>query len=756
MGKFHLPVSPAPTTSSKNQSITARQKEPLHFRAASNRIAKKAGNFLSKSHTTVISSDRNSLRSFLPDQPAVKNSPLRRAFSFKDSTQKNKTPNRHLLLDQSQMQRIDVAASTSTWRQQFREEELNYLALDSEEVQYQEAIYEIIATEADYVNDLKLVYKIFVKEALEWEGLPKPVRLIFSNIYQIIKVHQNLLDELRKRQTAQYPVVKSITDKLRQAVSSSIVLLYLIPMFHIYAAYFINFEKAIEIIKQASDSRSDIFGTYLRERNALPDCRNLPLHAFLLKPVQRITKYPLFFKSLLESTKQKSFEHQDIRQLLQEMESAIAKMQEEQAKNEEYQKLEDLEQRIAGFDVKGYLTVVNDPNGGTNSPSGSAAFAYSPSVESFSTTNSFYSSREFQDPNPSKPMLKRRDSAFGSTGSKEVYAFLFNDLLLWTKVKSKPARGPNVELHNHTTEPSKAFYGPHAGARLKLCSLPAKLTHVVENVPIFRRPETNVFYMNRNASKSGYLGGSMKSPAVQKQHPFSASHHSLHLDIGSSQHVIEIQPLQFACSVAHRNSETLTFQATSEQAKLEWCSSLNNVLGSHVHRINDTEDWWKERQQKKDAAIFNEATLMAPPSYRRTFGDKGVEVQDIVGIVGMLSPSGDSMIPIADVLRNDRDNKSPTSLSDSSKDSSDESSLMELDADTDMDAAIPQSSFDSYGEPSVAPVEASPFMPRSRAQKQWQSRASKLAMGIQDIRGEVPGKVIRMKFGQPSRQRPSY
>lgn len=57
----------------------------------------------------------------------------------------------------------------------------------------------------------------------------------------------------------------------------------------------------------------------------------------------------------MESTKPKSFEHQDIRQLLQEMESAIAKMQEEQAKNEEYQKLEDLEQRIAGFEVSIYL-----------------------------------------------------------------------------------------------------------------------------------------------------------------------------------------------------------------------------------------------------------------------------------------------------------------------------------------------------------------------------------------------------------------
>ncbi|KAM3589178.1 hypothetical protein VKS41_000055 [Umbelopsis sp. WA50703] len=353
-------------------------------------------------------------------------------------------------------------------------------------------------------------------------------------------------------------------------------------------------------------------------------------------------------------------------------------------------------------------------------------------------------------------MLKRRDSTFGSPGSKEVYAFLFNDLLLWTKVKSKPARGLNVEIHNHTTESSKAFYGPHAGARLKLCSLPAKVTHIVENVPIFRRPETTVFYMNRNASKSGYLGGSMKSPAAQKQHPFFASHHSLHLDIGSSQHIMEFQPLQFSCSVAHRNSETLTFQAVSEQAKAEWCSSLNNVQGSHVHRINETDDWWKERQQKKDAAIFNEATLMAPPSYRRTFGDTGVEVQDIVGIVGMLSPSGDSMIPIADVLRNDGNNKSPASLSKSSKDSSDESSLMELDADTEMEVAVQSTLRDSYTGHLVEPVEASPFMPRSRAQKEWQNHASKIAMGIQDIRGEVPGKVIRMKFGQASRQRPSY
>lgn len=35
-------------------------------------------------------------------------------------------------------------------------------------------------------------------------------------------------------------------------------------MFHIYAAYLVNFESAIEIIRKALESRSDIFGAYLR------------------------------------------------------------------------------------------------------------------------------------------------------------------------------------------------------------------------------------------------------------------------------------------------------------------------------------------------------------------------------------------------------------------------------------------------------------------------------------------------------------
>jgi len=66
-----------------------------------------------------------------------------------------------------------------------------------------------------------------------------------------------------------------------------------------------------------------------------------------------------FIQILLECNQQGSFNHQDILDLLQEMETAIFNMQEEQVKHEEYQKLEDLEKRIMGLEVGSRMFCIN-------------------------------------------------------------------------------------------------------------------------------------------------------------------------------------------------------------------------------------------------------------------------------------------------------------------------------------------------------------------------------------------------------------
>jgi hypothetical protein len=399
------------------------------------------------------------------------------------------------------------------------------------------------------------------------------------------------------------------------------------------------------------------------------------------------------------------------------------------------------------------LTLVNDPNNYGASSTSVLSFGFNGSVESLSTVNSYRASVPSSD-NFQRPMLKRRDSSFSTSGpsaTKEVYAFLFNDLILWTKVKSKVVKSIDGDAPSLTENSTKTFYGPQASARLKLCSMPAKVTNIVDHIPLSGKEENIPVYSNKEASQSAFFGGSLKSPELQRHHSLSKSRHSLRLDMASTQPKLAYQPLQFSCSVVHRNSETLTFQAGTAEAKRLWCDTLNGVMSSHVHRINDTADWWKERHQQRHTAIFNEATLMAPPSYRRCSNQEGIEVQDIVSMVGMLCPSGERMIPVADVNRHDSDNSITQSpISGGSRDSSDESSLMDLDTDNDVDE-VAHYETNKMGSNQIAP---SPFMPRSRAQKEWQNRANKLAMGLQEAGCEAPGKVIRMKFGQTTvRQR---
>jgi hypothetical protein len=54
-----------------------------------------------------------------------------------------------------------------------------------------------------------------------------------------------------------------------------------------------------------ADSASD-FGEFVRMQSSLPECGSLSLSSFLLKPVQRLMKYPLFFRVSFFTIKWKS------------------------------------------------------------------------------------------------------------------------------------------------------------------------------------------------------------------------------------------------------------------------------------------------------------------------------------------------------------------------------------------------------------------------------------------------------------------
>ncbi|KAI9306807.1 Dbl homology domain-containing protein [Cunninghamella echinulata] len=457
---------------------------------------------------------------------------------------------------------------TNTWKESLDGYLLETIGLSSSRLKFQELIYEVILTEKTYVQDLTLAYQIFAKDALTWHSLPRPLRLIFDNLLQIIRLHLCFLQDLRYRQNNQYPVISTITD----------IFLNFIPRFlDYYSSYFINFEQANDIIAQSMASNNinnNNLGSYLKARSQWPECRNLTLQSFLLKPIQRLMKYPLFFKSLSETLSTEEPSYNEHVYTLNELESTIRKIEQDKQENEDLRKLQDLVSRITGINeniietgrhlvYEGYLSLV---------PSIQA-----PIVRSI-TTDTLGSQSYTYTPHPNLP--RSRSNSFSLIPSKKtVYIFLFNDVIICTKVRSKTRVKDNyVKLGD--------YYGPSPDSLFKLILPPGQVTFIDRSV---------VRLANNNNSKDDSTTYSRK---LSSQLSFSRKFSSLRQSRSSSNNSIyhtdyEEHPQQFICSIATQHITNFHFEASTREEKEKWCKVLKNALETHLQR----KEWWNSKRK---------------------------------------------------------------------------------------------------------------------------------------------------------------
>lgn len=117
-------------------------------------------------------------------------------------------------------------------------------------------------------------------------GLPRAPMKLFDWLDDIAQLHSQISSALQLARSTQYPVVVHLAEYLRPFVSR----------LEIHLPYLARLEGVTEEIdKMARDPESD-FGEFIRLQSSSPECENLGLSSFLLKPVQRLMKYPLFFK----------------------------------------------------------------------------------------------------------------------------------------------------------------------------------------------------------------------------------------------------------------------------------------------------------------------------------------------------------------------------------------------------------------------------------------------------------------------------
>eukprot|EP00158_Paraphelidium_tribonemae_P008082 Partr_v1_DN28463_c0_g1_i2_m41298 putative RhoGEF len=169
-------------------------------------------------------------------------------------------------------------------------DEVLAMGLPKEQIMRQSVLYEVIDSEGDYVRDLNMMVSGHRKQLRE-QGLldDNQIKRMFSNLDELLPVNQSMLGMLITRRD-ENPLIPGIGD----------ILVKIADEFMVYDTYCANYPMALQLYKELKSTEG--MQAYLQASMANPEFRGLSLESFLIKPVQRICKYPLLLRELIKTT----------------------------------------------------------------------------------------------------------------------------------------------------------------------------------------------------------------------------------------------------------------------------------------------------------------------------------------------------------------------------------------------------------------------------------------------------------------------
>jgi flagellar biosynthesis GTPase FlhF len=191
-----------------------------------------------------------------------------------------------------------------------------------------EVIKEIHRTETDYVRDLVITVDIFMNPLrLARDGLrvtEVDIQAVFSNVEMLLPVNRVVLDSLSETMAQPFD---------EQCVGQ--VFLALGDYLRMYAQYCTNQTAASERLKAMRASNKRLSAWLDKTKRSHPECRGLGLVDYLIKPLQRLTRYPLLLRELLKRTDESHCDHRPLTLAFAKIQSVVAEVNERQRQMED-------------------------------------------------------------------------------------------------------------------------------------------------------------------------------------------------------------------------------------------------------------------------------------------------------------------------------------------------------------------------------------------------------------------------------------
>ncbi|XP_029821753.1 intersectin-1 [Manacus vitellinus] len=322
-------------------------------------------------------------------------------------------------------------------------------------------IHELIVTEENYVTDLQLVTEIFQKPLLESELLTeKEVAMIFVNWKELIMCNIKLLKALRvrKKMSGEKMPVKMIGD----------ILTAQLPHMQPYIRFCSCQLNGAALIQQKTDEVPE-FKEFVKRLAMDPRCKGMPLSSFLLKPMQRVTRYPLIIKNIIENTPENHPDHSHLKHALEKAEELCSQVNEGVREKENSDRLEWIQAHVQCEGLS-----EGDPDCFTLYSALLFFFYFSQQLVFNSVTNCL---------GPRK--FLHSGKLYKAKSNKELYGFLFNDFLLLTQI-IKPLGSSGTDK----------VFSPKSNLQYKMYKTPIFLNEVLVKLPTDPSGDEPIFHIS--------------------------------------------------------------------------------------------------------------------------------------------------------------------------------------------------------------------------------------------------------------------
>ncbi|XP_038655834.1 intersectin-2-like [Scyliorhinus canicula] len=303
-------------------------------------------------------------------------------------------------------------------------------------------IHELIQTEERYMDDLQLVLEVFQKQMAE-SGLLTETELgtIFVNWKELIMSSTKLFKALRvrKKTGGEKVAVQMIGDILATELS------------HMQAYIrFCSCQLNGAAILQLKTDEEPEFKEYLKKLASDPRCKGMPLSSFLLKPMQRITRYPLIIKNILENTPENHADLSHLMLALERAEELCSQVNEGVREKENSDRLEWIQSHVQCDGLAEHI-IFN------------------------SITNCL---------GPRKLLYSGK--LYKTKSNKELYGFLFNDFLLLTYIAKQ----------TFISSGSEKLFSSKCNSQFKMYKTPIFLNEVLVKLPTDPSSDDPVFHIS--------------------------------------------------------------------------------------------------------------------------------------------------------------------------------------------------------------------------------------------------------------------